>query len=89
MNRHVSPCNHHFLPLTLVYHSKETPINALHAEKIAKTVLLYVFRTAFPTSLFKIYRELEYVLNWEHSDVGFEGFQTNHFIRETSISNDI
>ena len=36
------------------YHSKETPINALHVEKIAEAVLLYVLRIAFPaTNRFK------------------------------------
>ena len=48
----MSPSYHTFLMVTLSYHSKETPIGALPAEKIAETVLLYVFRIAFPESLF-------------------------------------
>ena len=43
-----------FLTVTQSYYSKVTPIGALHAEKIAEAVLLYVFRIAFPASLFSI-----------------------------------
>ena len=38
--------------VTHKYHSKVTPIAALYAEKLAEAVLLYVFRIAFPPSLF-------------------------------------
>ena len=47
----VSPCCHSFLKVPQYYHSKVTPIGALHAKKIAKSVLLYVFRIAFLSSL--------------------------------------
>ena len=45
-----SPCCHNFLTGTQTYHSKVTPIDMLHAEKIAEAVLLYVFPIAFPLS---------------------------------------
>ena len=47
----MSPYYHSFLPVTKGYHSKETPSNELHAEKIAEAVLLNVFRIAFEASL--------------------------------------
>ena len=47
-----SPCCHNFLAVTQSYYSKVTPIGALHAEKIAQTVLLFILRIAFPASLF-------------------------------------
>ena len=37
------PCCHNFLTVIPSYHSKMTPIGALHAEKINETVLNYVF----------------------------------------------
>ena len=46
-----SPCCHNLLRVTPSYHSKVTPIGALHTEQIAGAVLLYVFRIAFSTSL--------------------------------------
>ena len=48
----MSPCYQSFLTVTQSYHSKVTPIDALHA------VLLYVFRIAFPKSLL-IYKSTE------------------------------
>ena len=39
--------------VTPSYHSKVTSIGALDAEKIVEAVLVYVFRIAFPASLFK------------------------------------
>ena len=39
----MSLCYHSFVTVTQSYHSKVTPISALHAEKIAEAVLLYVF----------------------------------------------
>ena len=46
-----SPCCHILLTVLLSYHGKVTPIGALHAEKIAEAVFLYMFRIAFPASL--------------------------------------
>ena len=43
IDQEVSPCYQSFLTVTQNYHSKDTPIGALHAEQIAETVLLYVF----------------------------------------------
>ena len=51
MDRQVSPCCPNFLTVTQSYHSKVTYVGALHAEKIAEAVLLYVFRIAFLASL--------------------------------------
>ena len=48
----VSPCYHSLLTFIQSYHGKVTPISAFHAEKIAVAVLLFVFRIAFPASLF-------------------------------------
>ena len=47
-----SLCYHSFLTVTQSYHSKVTPICALRTDKEAESVLLYVFRLAFPVSLF-------------------------------------
>ena len=52
MDQQVSPCYHSFLTVAQTYDSKVTPIGALHAEKIAEAVLLYVFRITFPASPF-------------------------------------
>ena len=46
-----SPCCDNFLAAAQSYRSKVIPFNALHAEKIAEAVLLYVFRIPFPASL--------------------------------------
>ena len=54
----MSPCYQCFLTVTQNYHSKVTPIDALHAKKIAKEVLLCVFKIAFPKSLL-IYKSTE------------------------------
>ena len=51
MDQQVSPCYYSCLTVSRSYHSKMTPISALHAEKIDDAVLLYVFRIAFPASL--------------------------------------
>ena len=51
MNQQVSPCYQSFLTVTQSYHGKVTHIDALHAEKIAEAVLLYVLRISFPASL--------------------------------------
>ena len=52
MDQEVSPCYHSFLTITQSYHSKVTPMGALHTEKIAEeVVLLFVFRIRFPASL--------------------------------------
>ena len=54
MAQQVSPFYHRFLKVREGYHSKVTPNGALHATKIAKAVLLYVFRIELPASLFKV-----------------------------------
>ena len=47
-----SPCCHNFLTVTASYHSKRTPICALHGKKIAEVVFLCVFKIAVqPPSL--------------------------------------
>ena len=48
MDQQVCPSYHTLLIVTPSYHSKVTHIGILHAQKIAESVLLYVFRTAFP-----------------------------------------
>ena len=52
INQQVSPCYHRILTVTQSYQSNVTPIGELHTKKIAKAILLYVFRIAFPASLF-------------------------------------
>ena len=52
MDQHVSPSYPIFVMVTPTYHSKVFSIGTLHAEKIAKTVLLDVFRITFPALLF-------------------------------------
>ena len=49
-NQQGSPCCLKFLVVISSYHSTVTPISALYVEKIAETVFLYVFKTAFPAS---------------------------------------
>ena len=66
MGQQVSPCYHGFLTVTQSYHSKMTPIGALHAEKIAQVVLLYVLRIAFPASLICLWRGLAMPNNLFH-----------------------
>ena len=44
IDQQVSPCHQSFQTVIQTYHSKDTHIGALHAEQIAETVLLYVFR---------------------------------------------
>ena len=48
MTEQGSPWYHKVLTIIPSYFSKVTPIGALHAEKIAEIILLYVFRIAFP-----------------------------------------
>ena len=48
-----SPRCYTFLTVTLSYHSKVTPIGTLHVEKIAKAVLVYVFKIELPASLLR------------------------------------
>ena len=50
MDQQVYSCCHNFLTVTQSYNSKNTPIGKFHAVKIAKSVFLYVFTMAFPTS---------------------------------------
>ena len=50
MDQQVYSCCHKFLTVTQCYNSKNTPIGKFHAVKIAKSVFLYVFTMAFPTS---------------------------------------
>ena len=52
INQQVSPCYHPSLTVPKSYHSKVTPVGALLTEKIAESILLYVFRIAFPASRF-------------------------------------
>ena len=50
MNQQVSPYYHSILTLTQKYHSKVTPIGALHAEKKAEAFLFFLFRILFSVS---------------------------------------
>ena len=59
----MSSSYHAFLMVTPTYHSKVTPSGALHDEKIAEAVFLYVFVIAFPTPLLMKVSEAEEVLN--------------------------
>ena len=43
-------CCHNLLAVTQIYNSKNTPSAKFHAFKIAKSVFLYLFTMAFPTS---------------------------------------
>ena len=50
-DQHVLTSYLSFLTVTQSYHSKVTPIGALHAEKLYEAVLFNVFRRAFTASL--------------------------------------
>ena len=50
-DQQVYACCHNFMTVTQSYHSKNIPAGRLHDVKIGKSVLLYVFTIAFPTSL--------------------------------------
>ena len=54
MDQQEYSCCHNFLTVTWSYNSKNTPIGGFYAVKLAKSVFLFVFTMAFPTSLFKI-----------------------------------
>ena len=60
MYQQVLPCYHSFLIVTQNYDSKMTPIGALHAEKIAQAVLLYVFRITFSASPLLLYGSFQF-----------------------------
>ena len=47
----VYSCCHNYLTVTQSYNKKNTPICRLHAVRRGKSVLIYVFKLAFPTSL--------------------------------------
>ena len=53
IDQHESPCCHKFLAVTQSYHIKVNQ-GKLNAEKIAETVVLFVFTLKFPASLFKL-----------------------------------
>ena len=52
MDQQGSPCCHNVLTISPSNHSKMNPVGHLGAEKLAEAVWLFVFKIAFPASLF-------------------------------------
>ena len=53
-DQQVSAYNPSFVSIIQSYTCKQVPVGLLHAEKMAKVVLLNVFRIGFPASLLRI-----------------------------------
>ena len=76
MGQQGSPCYDNFKLLARAYDSKVSPVGPLIAEKLAASVLLYVFIIGFPASLFPHY--------WPLQKFGILEFIINYTIRTMS-----